>query len=65
MKSRPAPDDFSERNRASNQEHKAIVQAMLDKDVEKAIDVVTRHLTRNYGSELRQALDRKVSEPAQ
>lgn len=65
MKSRPAPDDFSERNRASNQEHKAIVQAMLDKDVEKAIDTLTRHLTRNYGSDLRQALDRKVSEPAQ
>ena len=65
MKSRPAQDDFSKRNRASNDEHKAIVQAMLDKDAEKAIDVLTHHLTRNYGSDLRQALDRKVSEPAQ
>jgi len=65
MKSRPAPGDFLERNRASNDEHKSIVQAMLDKDAEKAIDILTRHLTRNYGSDLRQALDRQVSEPSQ
>ena len=65
MKSRPTPDNFMDRSRASNDEHKAIVQAMLDKDTENAIDVLTRHLTRNYGSELRQALDRKVSGSSQ
>lgn len=65
MKSRPAPDDFVDRNRASNDEHKSIVQAMLEKDTEKAIDTLTRHLTRNYGSDLREALDRQVSGPFQ
>jgi DNA-binding FadR family transcriptional regulator len=65
MKSRPALDDFVDRNLASNDEHKSIVQAMLDKDTDKAIDILTRHLTRNYGSDLRQKLDRQVSEPSQ
>lgn len=65
MKSRPAQDDFADRNRASNDEHKSIVELMLDKDVDRAVDVLTQHLTRNYGSYLRQSLDRQVSDPSQ
>jgi len=64
MKRRPVLDDFVSRNRASNDEHKSIVHAMLDKDTDKAVDVLTRHLIRNYGSYLRQKLDRQVSDPS-
>lgn len=57
MRNRPVLSDFVERNRVSASEHRAIVLAMLDKDSERAVDVLTKHLTRNYGSYFRLALD--------
>ncbi|MGI9499194.1 MAG: FCD domain-containing protein, partial [Geminicoccaceae bacterium] len=53
----PVPDDAENRNRESNAEHKEIVKAMLDKNTDAAVEVLTRHLTRNYGSSFRQSLD--------
>lgn len=60
MRNRPALTDFEDRNRESNGEHKLIVESMLDKDSDKAVDILTRHLTRNYGPYFRQALDRQA-----
>lgn len=57
MKNRAVLPDFPDRNRASNAEHRAIVSAILDKDADKAVETLTRHLTRNYGTYFRIALD--------
>lgn len=65
MKNRPVLADHGDRNRESNAEHKEIVKAMLDKDTDKAVDVLTRHLTRNYGSYFRQELDRQMTKELQ
>ena len=61
MQNRPVLDNPAERNKASNQEHKLIVSALLDKEADKAVEILTRHLTRNYGSYFRQALDRQMA----
>jgi DNA-binding FadR family transcriptional regulator len=60
MTDRPVLEHFDERNRISNDEHKAIVRSILDKNADRAVEVLTRHLTRNYGSNFRQALDRQT-----
>lgn len=60
MQDRPVLEQFDERNRTSNDEHKEIVRAILDKQADKAVETLTRHLTRNYGSNFRQALDRQT-----
>ncbi len=59
MKNRAVLPDFQKRNRASNDEHRLIVSAILDKDADKAVDVLTTHLTRNYGTYFRLVLDEK------
>ena len=56
MKSRPLLDDSKVRNKESNNEHRQIVEALIDKDVDKAIVTLNRHLTRNYGTYFHQAL---------
>jgi DNA-binding FadR family transcriptional regulator len=56
MKSRPSMEDFETRNQVSNNEHREIVRALIDKDTEKAVDTLTTHLTRNYGAYFHQAL---------
>ncbi len=61
MKDRPVLEQFEERNRTSNDEHKEIVRAILDKQADQAVETLTRHLTRNYGSNFRQTLDRQTS----
>lgn len=61
MKNRPVLDDYVERNKVSNAEHKKIVAAILDKEPDKAVEFLTRHLTRNYGTYFRQALDRQMA----
>lgn len=61
MKSRPVSVAFEERNRTSNDEHKEIVRAILDKEADRGVETLTRHLTRNYGSSFRQALDRQAT----
>jgi len=65
MRNRPALPDFHDRNITSNDEHRAIVAAMLDKDAEKAVDVLTRHLTRNFGTYFRLVLDQSAEATAQ
>lgn len=57
MKKRPVLEDFEERNRASNQEHREIVSALIDKNADRAVEVLTRHLSRNYGSYFRMSLE--------
>lgn len=60
MKNRPVPEDFEARNRASNIDHKAILNALLAKDADKAVEVLTIHLIRNYGSNFHQFFDREM-----
>lgn len=57
MKSRPVLDDFESRNRTSNEEHREIVKALLNKETEHAVDVLTTHLTRNYVVYFNQSLE--------
>ena len=62
MKGRKIPSDFEDSLRQSNEEHKEIVSAVLDKDADRAEAILTRHLARNYASHFRQALERPASE---
>ncbi|MCJ8323661.1 MAG: FCD domain-containing protein [Rhizobiales bacterium] len=64
MKNRPVLDDFATLNKSSNDEHKKIVEAILDKEADKAVEILTCHLTRNYGSYFRQALARQMTNGA-
>ena len=57
MKSRSVIDDFEKRNKVSNDEHREIVKALLSKDTEHAVEVLTTHLTRNYGIYFNQSLE--------
>ncbi|MEP3278230.1 MAG: FCD domain-containing protein [Stappiaceae bacterium] len=57
MKNRALLPDFEKRNAASNQEHRDIVSAILDKDADRAIEVLTGHLTRNFGTYFRLAME--------
>lgn len=61
MKNRPVLEDFEARNKASNEDHKAIMAALLAKDADKAVEVLTRHLTRNYGPYFHQTLDSQMA----
>jgi DNA-binding GntR family transcriptional regulator len=65
MRNRPALPDFRKRNRISNDEHRAILEAILAKDAEQAVDVLTTHLTRNYGTYFRLVLDHGAEATAQ
>ncbi|HCQ64481.1 MAG TPA: transcriptional regulator NanR [Rhodobacteraceae bacterium] len=65
MRNRPALPDFRERNKISNDEHRTILQAILDKDAERAVEVLTKHLTRNYGTYFRLVLDQRAEATAQ
>lgn len=59
MKNRVVLPDFEMRNVASNQEHRQIVDAILDKDADRAITILTGHLTRNFGTYFRLAMEQK------
>lgn len=65
MRNRAVLPDFHERNRASNAEHRKIATAILERDAERAVEVLTRHLTRNFGTYFRMALDQKAEASAQ
>lgn len=65
MLNRSVPPDFKRRNRESNQEHREIAAAVLDRDAERAVEVLTRHLTRNFGTYFREALDQKAEASVQ
>ena len=57
MKNRALLPDFEKRNLVSNQEHREIVGAILDKDADRAVDILTGHLTRNFGTYFRLAME--------
>ena len=57
MKNRALLPDFETRNAASNQEHRDIVSAILDKDPDRAVTILTGHLTRNFGTYFRLAME--------
>lgn len=65
MTNRAVLPDFEQRNRTSNIEHRKIVSAILDKDADKAVEVLTQHLTRNYGTYFRLALEHGAEASAQ
>lgn len=65
MKNRAVLPDFENRNRASNDEHRLIVSAILDKEADQAVEVLTRHLTRNFGTYFRLAFEHKTEAGAQ
>ncbi|WP_052731833.1 FCD domain-containing protein [Devosia geojensis] len=48
MRARPAPRDIPSHNRRSNDEHRGVVQAIIARDPEAAVSILTKHLTRNY-----------------
>ncbi len=56
MRSRTTPGDVQKYLRRSNEEHKQIVSAIIEKDPEKAISVLTQHLERNYTEQFRAQL---------
>ena len=64
MKSRAVLPDYKKRNRVSNSEHRLILAAILDQDADTAVEVLTRHLTRNYGTYFRLALDHSTEASA-
>jgi DNA-binding FadR family transcriptional regulator len=59
MKNRALLPDFEKRNVASNQEHRDIVDAILDKDADRSVSILTGHLTRNFGTYFRLAMEKK------
>lgn len=48
MRARPDPTEIARHNRRSNDEHKGVVQAIIARDAEAAVTILTKHLTRNY-----------------
>ncbi len=58
MKNRAVLPDLERHNTASNQEHREIVSAILDKDSDRAVKILTDHLTRNFGTYFRLAMGR-------
>lgn len=56
MRRREAPADVAAHNRRSNDEHRAIVTALVARDEPEAVRVLTVHLSRNYATYMRQAL---------
>lgn len=56
MKERKIPSNFDSYIARSNEEHKEIVAALLDKDAERAEAIMTEHLARNFASHFRDAL---------
>jgi DNA-binding GntR family transcriptional regulator len=62
MKNAPIRDEFARHNRASNIGHKEIMTAILAKDADKAVNALSAHLTRNYGTSFHRTLAIKMAE---
>ena len=62
MLGRKIPSDFDTYIRRSNEEHKEIVRALLDKDADRAEAIMTEHLARNFALHFRDALGRTAAE---
>ena len=61
MLNRAVLPDFQQRNRDSNEEHRQIVSAILDRDAYRGVSVLTQHLTRNYGTYFRLVLEENTA----
>ncbi|WP_417310984.1 FCD domain-containing protein [Devosia sp.] len=56
MRARPNPRNVTAHNRRSNDEHKGVVQALMARDAEAAVAILTTHLARNYSIYVNQVL---------
>jgi DNA-binding GntR family transcriptional regulator len=56
MRSRPIPDEFEKHNKISTQEHRQIVEAIINKDVSLAVATLNKHLGRAFGVHVQQSL---------
>lgn len=65
MKNRALLPDFAKRNTTSNQEHREIVAAILDKESDRAVSILSGHLTRNFGTYFRLAMEQRADVGAQ
>lgn len=61
MKGQPVRDNFEESNTISNAGHKEIVNNLLAKDEDAAVQALTLHLTRNYESKFHQTLESRMA----
>ncbi|MDB2390319.1 FCD domain-containing protein [Alphaproteobacteria bacterium] len=64
MRNRPRLPDIQQSNSESNQAHREIVSAILNKDADQAVDILTGHLTRNYGTYFRLAMEQGHNDDA-
>jgi DNA-binding FadR family transcriptional regulator len=62
MKGQPIRDDFAAHNATSNAGHKEIMNALLAKDADLAVQALTLHLTRNYESNFHLTLKSQMAE---
>ena len=65
MKNRALLPDIETRNAISNQEHREMVAAILDKDSDRAVEILTEHLSRNFGTYFRLAMEQRSSAAVQ
>ena len=61
MKNRVLLPDFEKRNAVSNQEHREIVSAVIDKNSDRAVSILSGHLTRNFGTYFHLAMEQNAS----
>ena len=62
MKGAAIRADSATHNRTSNAGHKQIMTAILAKDADKAVNALSAHLTRNYGTSFHRTLAIKMAE---
>lgn len=56
MRSRPMLANYEEHNKNSTREHRQIVEAIINKDVELAVATLNEHLGRTFGVHVQQSL---------
>lgn len=60
MRSREAPGNMEKYLQQSNDDHREIVSAIMERNSERAVTVLTRHLERNYNERFRMKLKKKT-----
>lgn len=60
MRSRKTPGNVTEYLQRSNDEHREIVSAIMERDSKLAVAILTRHLERNYAEQFRLQLGKKA-----
>ena len=63
MRSRATPGNVLQYLKRSNDEHREIVSAIIERDKERAVEVLNRHLERNYAEQFRQQLNKNKLTP--